>query len=128
MTITPLYALPLVLLVIVLGLRVVMLRRKFRIGINAGDNRELAQAIRVHGNAVESIPLALVAMALAESAGTWPWLLHAAGALLVIARAWHAIGLGSTIGVSSGRVVGMTLTWTITLVFALAAVVASLDA
>ncbi len=52
-----------------------------------GANPDLARRIRIHANAVEYIPIALILLALAEAAGTPAWSVHAAGATLIIARA-----------------------------------------
>lgn len=116
--ITALYASLLSLLVIVLASRIPLLRRKHRVGIGHGRNDELALAIRVHGNAVEYVPLALLLLLLAELQGMAAWGLHLAGSGLFLARILHAIGLGSSAGMSNGRFVGTLLTWTVVIVLA----------
>ena len=110
LTITPLYAAILALLVVGLTLRVVHLRWKFKVGIGTGDERTLAKAIRAHGNAVETIPLALVLMMLVELGPVPATALHWAGAALVAGRFAHAFGLSRHAGTSFGRMVGMLLT------------------
>ena len=54
---------------------------------------ELALRIRRHGNFVESVPLALILMGLAEMRGAPVYLLHGMGVVLVLARLSHAVGL-----------------------------------
>lgn len=127
MFVTTLYALPLALLVIVLAARVALLRRRHHVGIGTGDNPELARAVRVHANAVEIIPLALVLMLLAELAGVWPAMLHVAGALFVVARVWHAHGLSGSPGVSPGRFYGTAISWLVIVALAFAALAAGVS-
>lgn len=118
--ITGLYAAAIGLLVVGLGLRVVQLRRRYRVGIGDGDHRELARAIRAHGNLIEHAPLALVLLLIAElsHALSGP-ALHAAGAAIVVGRLLHAAGLSRTAAPSHGRLVGMLLTWGAMLALAL---------
>lgn len=118
LTVTPLYAAILALLVVGLTLRVVRLRWKFKVGIGTGDERELAKAIRAHGNAVETIPLALVLMLLVELGSVQTATLHWAGAALVVGRYAHAFGLSRHAGTSVGRTVGMLLTMLVVLFLA----------
>lgn len=118
LTITPLYAAILALLVVGLTLRVVWLRRQFQVGIGTGQERELAKAIRAHGNAAETIPLALVLMLLVELGPAPAVALHSAGAALVIGRCAHAFGLSRHAGTSPGRVIGMVLTLLVVLFLA----------
>lgn len=109
--ITALYAGLLGLLVVVLGLLVVDRRRVTKIGIGEGDDKKLRNRIRVHGNAAENVPLALVLLALCELTGTAPIVLHGFGAALVVARVLHAWGLSQSAGVTFGRFVGVFATW-----------------
>ncbi|HEX6930357.1 MAG TPA: MAPEG family protein [Gammaproteobacteria bacterium] len=109
--VTALYAGLLAILLIALATRVSRLRWKHRIGIGAGDNDGLVRATRVHGNASEYIPVALVLLLVAELNGFPAWSLHAAGSGLFLARVMHAAGLGRHAGYSSGRFIGTALTW-----------------
>ncbi|MEX0899398.1 MAG: MAPEG family protein [Gammaproteobacteria bacterium] len=118
LTITPLYAAILALLFVGLTLRVVRLRWKFRIGIGTGEERVLAKAVRAHGNAAETIPLALVLMLLVELGPVQAATLHWAGAALVVGRCAHAFGLSRHAGTSAGRMVGMFLTLAVVLFLA----------
>lgn len=119
LSITALYAGVITLLVTFLSARVVLLRRKHRIGIGHGKNEELALAIRVQANCIEYAPLALLLMALIEANGLAnPTVIHIIGSLLLIARLLHAYGLGHSAGTSMGRLIGTALTWSLLLILA----------
>jgi hypothetical protein len=108
--ITALYAGLMALLLIVLGLRVVALRRSHRVGIGDGGEGGLQRAIRVHANAVEwGLPVLLLLL-VAELNRASPLLLHVAGIALVLGRFMHAVGLTARTGLSVGRSGGMALT------------------
>ena len=111
MRITGLYVALGVLLVLVLAVRVVMWRWSARIGIGHGDDKELRKRIRAHGNAVEYLPIGLLALLLLDLDGTAPVLLHVCGIALIVARISHAIGLSRTGGTSPERFFGITLTF-----------------
>ncbi|MCW5752772.1 MAG: MAPEG family protein [Alphaproteobacteria bacterium] len=99
---------------ILLGLswRVVDLRRRHRINLGDGGRPDLERAIRVHGNFVEYVPLALLLLLVLEAGGEMPrWLLAALGGLLVVGRLLHAQGLASRPGASFGRFAGTLATW-----------------
>ncbi|MEM7708764.1 MAG: MAPEG family protein [Pseudomonadota bacterium] len=113
--VTALYAGALAILVIYLSFRVAMMRRAGGIGIGDGGNSSLSKAIRVQGNAVEYVPLALVLLLLLELNGAQAAMLHALGGTLVLARVLHAWGLSSSAGVSIGRLYGTMLTWIVIL-------------
>ncbi|MBI1778375.1 MAG: MAPEG family protein [Proteobacteria bacterium] len=117
-TITPIYAALAGLLLILLTIRVGGLRGRFQIGIGDGGNEELARWIRVHGNFIESVPLALLLILLVELQGVPAWRLHALGAVLLLARLAHAQGLSSTSGRSLGRAAGAIGTLAVILVSA----------
>lgn len=121
--ITPLYAAPLAVLMMVLVGRVVWFRRRYRVGIGAGDHKDLSLAIRAHANGAETIPIAVLLLLLAELAGAAPWLLHGAGLALLVGRIWHAAGLSHHGGMSAGRLWGMVLTMVAVVVLAVASVV-----
>lgn len=97
--------------ILLLMLRVVRLRWTRRIGIGDGGDKELAKAIRVHGNAIETMPIALLLMLGYELGGGAPWLLQVCGATLMASRVLHAAGLTRTSGASAGRFLGSIL-WT----------------
>ena len=91
--VTLLYAGILGLLYGVLVRRVVAKRRQHRVPRHDGDVPELAARIRAHSNFAEYVPLLLVFLLVLELNDAPLLLLHAFGALLVLARAYHAYGL-----------------------------------
>lgn len=116
--VTPIVAVLLALLVTGLVLRVVFMRRRYKVGIGSGDHPDLAKAIRAHANAMETIPFAVVLMLIAELAGANRTLLLAGGSVLVVGRYLHAYGLSSHAGYSFGRFFGMVMTKIAILIFA----------
>jgi len=109
-TITALYAGLLALLVLFLALRIPPLRMKKRVGLGDGGDSQLRRAIRMHGNAVEYIPLGLILLMVLETSGASLWILHAVGGSLLLGRILHAIGLARSEGSSVWRGAGMLLT------------------
>jgi uncharacterized membrane protein YecN with MAPEG domain len=118
MRITGLYAALCAILVVVLALRVVFHRFRHRIGIGDGGDKALITLIRVHGNAIENVPLALLLLLLLELNQTAPPWLHAFGIAIVLARVIHAFGLSRSSGASAPRFLGTFITWTTVLVMA----------
>ena len=94
-----------------LAFRVMGIRRRQRIGIGDGGNRDLAQAVRVHANYAENAPFGLALLLALPLAASPAWSVHLVGLCFVISRAAHAFGLSQTIGSSVGRVAGMVLTF-----------------
>jgi uncharacterized membrane protein YecN with MAPEG domain len=109
--VTSLYAALLTLLVLVLGTRVAMRRFAARIGLGEGDDKVLRARVRVHGNAVENIPLALILMLLLELGGASAAWLHGCGIALLIGRLSHAWGVSRSSGATVQRGAGVLLTW-----------------
>ena len=114
MHITGIYAAIAALLVIFLSLRVVRRRLSSRTGIGDGALR-----VRVHGNAVENLPLGLILLMLVEWNQTLPLLVHAFGIALIVGRVLHAFGFSRSSGTSPGRMIGMLLTFATQLCMAL---------
>ncbi|MEO8752415.1 MAG: MAPEG family protein [Casimicrobiaceae bacterium] len=106
MPITALYAGLCGLLLLALALRVIRLRWKLRVGIGDGGDRDMNRAVRVHGNAAEYVPVALLLLLLAELNGASSVLLHACGAVFVASRVLHAIGLNHSVRATWPRMVG----------------------
>ncbi|HVJ90643.1 MAG TPA: MAPEG family protein [Labilithrix sp.] len=82
-----------------------------------GNDVRLLRLMRAHGNFVETVPTALIAMAAAEAAGLPRSLVAAGGAALVIGRALHYSTILSS-GFGLGRAAGMVLTLLSTAAFA----------
>jgi hypothetical protein len=109
--ITALYAGLLGLLLLALAARVVQGRVQNQIQFGDAGNAGFIQRQRVHGNAVEYIPIGLLLLLVAELNGTPAALLHAIGLTLFVGRAAHAFGLSQSTGTTPGRFAGTILTW-----------------
>ena len=86
------------IVLVVLSLAVSLRRVKVGTDIGLGEDPGLIRLIRVHGNFIEYVPLALILLALAEYRGAAPALLFAIVGLLFVGRLAHAVGMlrGST--------------------------------
>ena len=104
--VTALYAALLAAIGLALMIRVVSMRARTRVSILHGDNMELAQEMRRHGNFVENVPLLLILMAIVEANGGNGALLHSMGVILVIARIAQPVGLRHDRIIHPLRVVG----------------------
>jgi uncharacterized protein len=93
--VTPLYALPLAAIYLVLWFRVSAIRGKEKISYGDGGNTELLRRVRQHGNFVEWTTFVLILMILAEGMGAPDLYIHISGALLLIGRIVHPFGLGA---------------------------------
>src|SRR5690554_2153266 len=114
--VTSLYAALLTLLLLVLSIRIIRIRWQERVGLGIGESKALEVAVRVHGNFVEYVPLALLLLALMELAGAGAELLYGLGELLFVARVCHAIGLTRSIGTSLYRTIGVLGTFAVLIV------------
>ena len=110
--ITPIYAGFFGIMLVLLSWRVTKLRRKYEGNKmrDAGHN-ELTAAVRAQGNLVEYLPIALLLMWMLETMQFSPWLIHALGSMLIIARLMHLHGLNEPSGDGIGRKLGTRLTW-----------------
>ena len=97
--------------VLPLTFNVIRNRRDAKVGLQDGGNKQLAQAIRVHGNYTENVPFALALLIGLGLAGVAAWTIHLVGLAMIIGRIAHAIGLSQSSGTSAGRAGGMVLTW-----------------
>ena len=116
--ITSIYAALAGLLLLVLAWRVVAVRRRERIGLGDGQNRDLERRIRIHANAVEYVPIALILLGLAERALGQPWYLVAMAVVLVVSRLIHPIGMARP-SPNAARVLGILGTWSVIGILAL---------
>lgn len=94
-TVTPLYALPVALIYLILWFRVTSMRGGLGISFGDAGNVELMQRIRQHGNCAEWSSFILILMILAEGMGAPALYLHISGVLLLIGRIAHPFGLKS---------------------------------
>jgi uncharacterized protein len=105
-TVTPLYALPVAAIYLILWFRVTTFRGKHGVSIGDNGNKELLHRIRQHGNCAEWSSFILILMMLAEGMNAPDLYLHISGALLLIGRIAHPFGLKIDIGGHPLRYVG----------------------
>ncbi len=107
MLVTPIYAAILGLGFVALSFLTLRLRRKNKIALGDGGNRQLLRAIRVHSNFAEYVPLALLLLYMAETNGAPLYLMHFMGIFLLIGRVSHAWGVSQENENFKFRVYGM---------------------
>lgn len=117
--ITAFYGALLAILMLLLAYRVSLARRSSQVGLGDGAQAALTQAIRVHGNFIEYVPLALLLLLLTEQTAMSRLVIHILGAALLVGRLIHAWGLAHAEGYSFGRFWGTLLTWLVILLCSL---------
>ncbi len=98
------------LLVLFLSARISAGRRKLKVSVGDGGHDALTVTTRTFGNAIEYIPLALVALAVTAvfySAHA----VHALGGSFFLGRVLHAWGMAQAQQPAIGRMLGMLLTY-----------------
>ncbi|MBK19022.1 MAG: glutathione metabolism protein [Rhodospirillaceae bacterium] len=113
LNIVPLYAALLGIGLILLSLRVISLRRQFKVALGGGDEPRLERAIRAHGNYSEYVPISIILIAFVEFAGNPAWIIHMLCGLLLVSRVIHAFGVSQTAENFSFRVFGMATTFAV---------------
>ena len=95
------------LVIVMLGLKLYVGNRRGSFKIPSGETTpEFSRAQRVQFNAVEDVPILAAGIIGLALLGMPAWYIHAVGAMLVLARIVHAIGLASSSGFSLGRMIG----------------------
>jgi len=120
MPVTALYASLLTPLFLLLASQVIRARRAAGIAVGDGGDASLVRRMRVQANFAEYVPLALLLLALAESLGTSPLLLHVLGLALLGGRLLHAFGMSQADEKFAFRVAGVVTTFSTLGVSALA--------
>ncbi|MEO1038527.1 MAG: MAPEG family protein [Pseudomonadota bacterium] len=108
-----------ILLIFILSIRVSLRRRGAKISLGDGGDDIMLRRVRAHANAVETIPAALVGLALMAAMSAPVLAIHAIGAGLTLGRVLHAMGLSANSGPSMGRVTGSSLTLLVYLALAI---------
>lgn len=124
--ITSLYAALLTAMLLVLSIRVIALRNRERVSIGTGQSEALLRATRVQGNFSEYVPIGLILMGLCEAQAVPSWQIHFFGALLLLGRISHFIGVSGAEKSLLPRIAGMIMTFTMLAVAALRLVFAAL--
>jgi len=111
LSVTPIYLACAVALYSFMAFAVIGHRRRRRISIGDGGKKDFARIIRGHANFAEYVPLALLAIGVAELSGVAPAPLHICGIMLLLGRGLHAYCfLFTPVGMKL-RVSGMVLTF-----------------
>jgi len=118
-TITAFYAAILAIIMVALAINVTVHRVKLRVPLGDGGNPQMLRMIRLHGNAVEYVPLAVLLMLIYEIDSGGHKALHAAGIVLVIGRLLQIWNMWTTEVAGFGRRTGQSLNWLTIAVLAL---------
>jgi uncharacterized protein len=110
-SITALYASILGLIILALGINVTVHRVKLKVSLGDGGNPVMLRMIRLHGNAIEYVPLALLLMLAYELNGGWHPALHVIGIALIAGRLIQTMAMWSTEVPGPGRGIGQSLNW-----------------
>lgn len=111
-TVTPIYAAILALLMVGLSVRVILRRGAAGISVGDGGDKELLKRIRVQANCSEYGPMGVILLLVVELSGATVLTLHELGLMLVAGRVMHAVGMSTTPQISALRIMGMGLTFT----------------
>jgi uncharacterized membrane protein YecN with MAPEG domain len=110
-SITALYAGILALIVVALAINVTVHRVKLRVPLGDGGNAQMRRMIRLHGNAAEYIPFAVLLMAIYELNAGSHTALQVIGIVLIAGRVVQTWGMWATDQTNIGRQIGQSLTW-----------------
>ncbi len=108
--VTSIYAAVLGLMFTAITLRVALLRMSKKLSAGDGGDDQFAKLIRGHGNFAETVPIALILIALLELQGSSNFILHVLGSALVIGRISHYVQLTGLVKPLIFRKGGMVLT------------------
>ncbi|RYY23692.1 MAG: glutathione S-transferase [Sphingomonadales bacterium] len=98
------------LFVLWLSMRISAGRRTLKVSVGDGGHTQLINSTRAFGNAIEYMPLALVALAVLAVFYS-ATIVHVVGGAFFLGRLLHAWGMGQEKQPSIGRMLGMILTY-----------------
>ncbi|WP_366857106.1 MAPEG family protein [Novosphingobium sp.] len=107
-----------------LSMRIGKLRTTLKISVGDGGNEQVMRRMRAQANFVENVPLSLILFAAIEAAGKGGMWLAPLGAVYMIGRICHAIGMDGNF--SAGRPIGMITTMVPNLALVVVAVLTAL--
>lgn len=108
---------------VVLAFGVIRVRMAKKIGTGDGDQPELRNAIRAHGNAAEIIPVGIGLMIIVASLGASALFIHITGGVLTLSRVLHALGMWQDASKTSlARVLGTVLAFASLIALGVAAI------
>ena len=93
LTVTPIYAALLAILMAVLSTAASVQRGQHNVPLGEGGNTSLSLAVRRFGNLAEYAPMAVLLLALMELQGASAYWLHVFGTALIILRLLHPVVL-----------------------------------
>ena len=91
--VTPITTAFLALFIIPLAVKIIKLRWKHRVSLYDGGHKDLAQAVRAHGNFLEYVPICLLLLAFSEVNQAPVWSLSILATILLLSRLFHAHGM-----------------------------------
>jgi len=109
-----------------LGIRIGQLRHQHGVSIGDGGNEQLQRRMRAQLNFAEHVPVVLVLLGLIEATGKGGQWLAPVGAVYMLGRVAHALGMDGG-SLEKGRMVGTLLNMLITLGLAVMAVLIALQ-
>jgi uncharacterized membrane protein YecN with MAPEG domain len=118
--VTALYGSILGLMIVALGINVTAHRVKLAVPLGDGDNPVMLRMMRIHANAIEYLPIAVLLMLVYELNAGMRILLHVVGIALVVGRILQTAAMWSTPLPGAGRGIGQSLTWLSITVLAIA--------
>ena len=119
LSIVPVYAAILGLMLVYLSVIVIKQRRRAKVSIGDGDKLALRKAIAVHNNFSQYVPLTLLLIAFVELNHASTYLVHGLCLCLLVARVTHAYGLGQPVQIMKLRQLGVLLTFGVIVIAAL---------
>jgi len=120
LTLVPIFSAFFAVLFVLLSINVIGARRKHKVGLGTGRNKSVERAMRVHANFAEYVPFALLLIALLELNKSNSLLLMGLCSVLLVGRLVHAYGVSMENERFVFRVSGMTMTFAVILIAALA--------
>lgn len=111
--ITAVYAGLLGLMLVALSWRIMRMRARLAVVMGDGGEKDINIAVRMQGNFIEYVPMALLLICFDEILG-WPsWTVHALCISLLVARVAHVHGLAQKNAMGAGRRFGARLTFAV---------------
>ena len=98
------------LMKLTLGISVTKYRFQHKIMWGDASDDGMARRIRAHANFTEWVPATLILLGLVEMMGVSPVIIAVLGAMLIIGRALHALGLMGN-AESFNRATGIVINW-----------------
>jgi len=108
-----------------LGVRIGQLRQALKVSVGTGGHEQIERRMRAQLNFAENVPLLLILIGLVEAAGKGGAWLAPVGALLMVGRVLHGLGMDGG-KLARGRSFGTAITMLATIGLAVVAVLIAL--